>query len=376
MGLPNPRLLIEYWTNSTATFGRDTLDGVIGDALSVGWSWYSRYPANCYFTLRQNSVHNSRILPLRTHIQITYVNDATGYSAVVFTGRLNEPDESGEDVVWTAWNYLAELSLSRTGYRTLYQNKLLGTQIASPEWTAAKAASSSLFGHVVTGTFEDPLGTDGVTPIKTDARFGVIDVPRLLLMFDLTEIGRANTVNNVTFGISRTSPFTFSFRKNAGAAITSKALIYPGIVRDFRHVPGFSSLRNDLATIGTSAGGGATEIVKVNAGSMLDYGRRQDVFAIKTLAGVVGAATEADAQNAITERAVKEATQLSRNVSVDVRADLFEPFDGWDIEDTIPVVIARGRTNIDATYRIVGARGIMDEQGYHPTILLQLPTAA
>ena len=376
MGVPNPRLIIEYWTNSAAHFGRSTLDGVIGDALAVGWSCYSRYPANCYFTLRQNSAHNLRLLPLRTHIQVTYVNDATGYSAIVFTGRLNEPDEAGEDVVWTAWNYLAELSLSRTGYRTLYQNKMLGTEIAQPEWLLAKGATSSLFGHVVTGTIENPLALDGVTPIKTDARFGVIDVPRLLLMFDLSEIGRANTVNNVTFGISRTSPFTFTFLKNAGSAITGKVLVYPGNVLDFRHVPGFSALRNDLATIGTSAGGGATEIVKTDAPNAAIYGLRQDVFAIKTLAGVVGAATEADAQQAITARAVKEATQLARNISVDLRADLFEPFDGWDIEDTIGVEITRGRTVIDAPYRIVGVRGIMDDEGYHPSLVLQLPTAA
>jgi hypothetical protein len=371
---PSPRLYVEYLTNG-ATFGPSALDGVIHDASSVGWSWYSRYPANCYFTLPQTSIHNDRLLPLRTHVRVTYVNDATGYSKVVFQGRLSDPDESGEDVVWTAWNYLAELSLSRTGYRTLYQNKLLGTQIASVEWGLAKSATSSLFGHVTTGTIEDPLALDGSTKIKTDARFGVIDVPRLLLMFDLTEIGRANTLNNVTFEITRESP-TFNFWKNRGSAYTAKTLLYPGIVRDFRFVPGYGALRNDLATIGTSAGGGAAEITKVDATNAATYGLRQDVFTIKTLAGVVGAATESDAQQAITARALKEATQLARNISVDVRSDLFEPFDGWDIEDTIPVNIVRGRTNINDIYRIVGARGVMDAAGYHPQVVLQLPTAA
>jgi len=375
MGVPNPRLIVEYLTNNSTTFGPLAVDGVIGDASSVGWSWYSRYPANAFFTLPQGSVHNDRLNPLLTHIRITYVNDATGYTKVVFRGRLSDPDESGEDVVWTAWSYLSELSLSRTGYRTLYQDKLIGTEIAAAEWGLAKTATYSLFGHVATGTVENPLALDGTTPIKTDARFGVIDVPRLLLMFDLTEIGRANTVNNVTFEITRDNP-TFNFWKNKGSHYGARTLHFPGNIRDFRFVPGFAGLRNDLATIGTSAGGGAVEIIKTDETNAATYGRRQDVFTIKTLAGIVGAATEADAQQAITARAVKEATQLARNISVDVRPDLFEPFDGWDIEDTIAVEIMRGRTAIDDVYRIVGARGVLDAQGYHPQVVLQLPTAA
>lgn len=370
------QLIIEYFTNNGTTFGPSTLDGVIHDAVKVGWSWYSRYPANAFFTLRQDSIHNSRLVPLLTHIRINYVNPGTGHRVVVFTGRLTEPDQSGEDVVYSAWNYLAELSLSRTGYRTMYPNKRIGTEIAAVEWAAAKAQTYSLMGHVVTGTIEDPLGLDAVTPIKTDQRFGVIDVPRLLLMFDLTEIGRANTQNNVTFGISRTAPFTFSFLKNAGTHRAGRKLTYPGNVRDFRFVPGYASLRNDLATIGTSTDGGPVEIVKTDETNAATYGRRQDVFTIKTLAGVSGAATELDAQNAVTARAVKEATALSNMLVLDVRPGLVEPFDGWDIEDTVVVDVNRGRTVLNATYRIVGVRGLMDAGGYHPQLIVQLPTAA
>lgn len=368
-----PRLVVEYLTNNSSTFGPGTVDGVIHDALSVGWSWYSRFPANAYFTLKQDSPHNARLSPLLTHIRISYTNPANGYTKVVFTGRLGEPSSSGQDVVWNCWNYLAELSLSRSGYRTLYPNKLLGTEIVLPEWTAARTATFSLLNHVATGTIQNPLGSDGVTTIKTDARFGVIDVPRLLLMFDLSEIGRANTINNVTFEITRETP-TFNFWKNRGSAITGESLTYPGSLVDYRYIPGFAALRNDLATVGTTSAGGATEIVKTDEANAATYGRRQDVFSIKTLSGLAGAATETDAQNAITARAVKEATALSKSISVDLRLGHFEPFDGWEIEDTVRVQIARGRDNLDAMYRIVGMRAVADERGYHPTLMLQLPT--
>jgi hypothetical protein len=372
-GLPSPRLVIEYWSQNPSTFGPDKRIGYIHDAMKVGWSWYSRFPSNCFFTLRQNSIHNAALDPLRQHVRIWYVNERTGYTAVVFTGRLGEPDSSGEDVIWTSWNYLADLSLSRTGYRVLYPTKLIGTEIAQIEWELARTAIYALLNFVTAGTIENPLGSDGLTLIKTDTRFGVIDVPRLLLMFDLTEIGRANTVNNVTFGITRTAPFQFFFRKNAGVAYLGKRVSFPGSTRDYRFVPGFLALRNDLATIGTTAGGGATEITKTNETSAATYGRRQDVFTIKTLSGLAGATTELDAQTAITARAVKEASQLSRTVLVDMREEEIQPFDGWDIEDTIAVRIRRGRDDISDMRRIVGVRGLQDERGYRGQMMLELP---
>jgi len=373
--IPTPRLVLEYWTQNSSTFGPLAIDGIIDDAVSVGWSWYSRRPAKAFFTLRQGSIHNVRLLPLKHHVRIFYINEATGFGPkLVFSGRLNEPDSSTPDVVWSAWNYLADLSLSRSGYRQLYPTKTIGTEIAAVEWAAAKAATFSLFGHVATGTIENPLDSGGANPVKTDSRFGVIDVPRLLLMFDLSEIGRANTPNNVTYEITREPPFTFNFWKNRGSAYTVKQLGLGHAVRDYRYVPGFAALRNDLATIGSTASGGATEIIKTDEASAAEWGRRQDVFTIKTLAGLAGAPSEADAQTAITAQAVKQATKLSNNLQLDLREQLFEPFDGWDLEDTARVQIKRGRDDIDAAYRILGIRGLQNAQGYHGQLFVSLPT--
>jgi hypothetical protein len=377
--------VVEYLTQNSSTYGPASIDGVIHDAVNVGWSWYSRRPAKAYFTLRQGSVHNARLLPLKHHIRIWYLNEVTGYGPVlVFSGRLNEPDSSAQDVVWSAWSYMADLSLSRTGYRKLYPKAKIGSEIAQVEWKAARgevqapnypiAVTYSLLAHVATGTIEDPLDSLGATAIITDTRFGVIDVPRLLLMFDLTEIGRANTTNNVVFEITRATP-TFNFWKNKGSAYTAKRLTMPGNVRDFRFIPGFASLRNDLATIGTSATGSATEIVKTDEASALEWGRRQDVFQIKTLSGVAGAASEVDAQNAVTDAAVRQSVKLAKDLLLDIREQHIEPFDGWDIEDLVTVQIKRGKDTIDATYRVLGTRGVQNAGGYHGQLLLTVPTA-
>lgn len=382
-----PQVWIELFDDDPSTHGPAACKGVIHDALNVGWGWYSRFPANAFFTLRQDSVYNTLISPGLSHVRIWFADPALAYGPIlVFNGRLYDPDESGEDVVWTAWNYMAELALSLTGFRRLYPGKKLGTEIARPEWDGdttdwpdygAKVRSNSLLNHVASGTFQDPLEDDGVTEVTTDQRFGVVKTSRLLLMFDLTEMGRANTTNNVTYEITRSVTPTFNFWKNRGSSYTAQRLMFPGNVKDFRYVRGVRDIRNVLDTVGSDASGVAVAVEgKVTAGSygMTSFGRREDVFTIKTLAGAKGS-TESAQQQAITDRAVIEATQLTGALALDVRPNLFLPYNGWDLEDTIRVQLKRGMTNIDADYRIIGVRGRMTGAGYEQTVFLQVPTA-
>lgn len=387
--LPFPRLVFEVFSDSASTHGPSTCKGILTGAIRMGWSWYSRFPSSAFFTLRQDDPMNAELVPGLDHLRVWYVDDARGYGPVlVFNGRLGDPDESGDDVVWTAWSYLAELALSRTGYEVYYKSKQIKT-IVENEWSrdessgkfkdyGAKVRTYSLLDHVATGTIQNPKAEDGTSEMLTDPGFGVIDVPRLLLFFDLTEMGRANTTQNTTFEISRSTSPTFNFWRDRGSAITGQALTYPGVVQDFRHIPGVVDVRNDLATIGQKKGKNV-EIIATQATGTYGYesfGRRQDTFAIKTLAGypkLTSETSKSSAQVSITKRAVKEATQPTRALQLSVRPDLFQPFDGWDIEDTIPVEISEGRTSIDRPYRIVGARGVLDRAGYRQNIFVTVP---
>lgn len=396
--LPFPRIVLEVFSDDATTHGPSTLKAVIHDAVKIGWSWYSRFPSSCFFTLRQSSTHNVDIVPGLDHLRAWYINDATGYGPVlVFNGRIGDPDESGDDVIWTAWSYLAELALSRSGYQVYYKTKQLSV-VVTDEWSKddasgkfrgygakvrrpnASSGIKSLLNHVATGTIQNPKASDGTSEMLTDPAFGVIDVPRLLLMFDLTEIGRANTTQNTTFEISRSTSPTFNFWRDRGTAITTQRLTFPGVVKDFRYVPGVLDIRNDLATIGTKAGKNIEVVAQQQTGTYGydSFGLRQDTFTIKTLSGypkLADDASKSSAQVSITQRAVKEASTLTRALQLDVRHQLFEPFDGWDIEDTITVQASRGRTAIDTAYRIVGARGVLDDQGYDQSIFLTLPVS-
>ncbi len=410
-GVPFANLFIEILSNETTNFGPTDAHGrtgatararrVIHDARNIGWSWYSRFPSNAFFTLPQDSIHNLDLHPGLDHVRIWYANESTGYGPIlVFNGRLGDPSESGDDVVWTAWSYLAELSLSRTGYNILYKHKLIG-DIVENEWHGTQAPitgtakypsaadpgpygarnkTGSLLGHVTTGTIQTPRNSTNGYDVRTDAQFGVMDVPRLLLFFDLTEMGRANTTQNTVMEISRSTTPTFNFWKDKGSALTGQQLMFPGNVLDFRYTPGVMGIRNDLATIGTKHSR-ATEIVeRLSSGTYgyTNFGRRQDTFPIKTLAGYGHIDDEATgkfkAQTQITKSAVRQSTQLTKQIQVDIRPDTLEPFQGWDIEDTIVAELRRGRTRLNSAYRIIGIRAMQDHLGFRHSLILTLPT--
>ncbi len=354
--------------DSGATFGPNNKLAELWGARNVGWAAYDRRAGKAFATVSQTDPLLSLLTELTTHVKIWRVAPAGNTN--LFSGAFIDSDETGDDIVLEFFDYKALLAISRAGFKTLYPTKKLGTEIVSPEWVLAKGATYSPLGFVTNGTIEDPLGTDGTTPIKTNAQFGTMDQNRLQLFYDLSEMGRANTINQVTFDISRTSPHTFSFLKNAGT-LRDFGLVLNGNVSDYRHLPRWKSYRNDLATLGMNAAGGPAEITKTDETAAAAKGRRQDVFTIRTLLGISGAATEADQQQAVAARMLKSAVNQQPVLMLALMPGFLAPFDGWDLNDRVPVEISNGRTSITTTRRIVGAQVIYTDAGESLSIITE-----
>ena len=493
--------------DSSDTFGPNNKLGELWDMRNLGWSRYDRMPGRGFFTLYQDSPNLARIIPLITHVRVTRC--APAGNVEVFNGIVSDYNSTGDDVIFDIYDYVSLLSLSRSGYRTMYPTKLIGTEIVLPEWALAKgptsnlvvngsfesgwtgwdhphsetidatvahdgtkslkftgalgydyvsgswsavaghtytlsfwmltsgatstsgagvvcegaggggylvtttlptswtfytttwtqtttngrnvvltnsyggtstgtiwiddvqvldSASSSPLAFVTTGTIENPLGSDNLTAITTNAQFGLMDQMRLALFYDLTEMGRANTTNQVTYEITRTAPFTFNFWKNKGSLVDTP-LVLNGTVSEYQHAPNWAGLRNDLATLGTTVGGGATEVVKVDTDSSDVFGLRQGVFAIQTLAGASGT-VETDQQQAVAARALKTAARGQGALWLTLVPGIIEPFTGWDICDTMPVEIVNGTDSLTGAWRVVGARAIVGEPGERSQILI------
>lgn len=341
--------------DSGPTFGPNQRLADIADARYVGWAAYDRLASPAFFTLPARSPHLADLTPLLTHVAIWRIG--TSETRQVWAGIVVDTDQMGDDVIVSCWDYLGLLGVSRSGFQTLYPNKKLGTEIVAPEWTAARTASYSPLGFVATGTIEDPVGSDGVTPIRTNAEFGTLDQMRLRLFWDLSEIGRANTDRQVTFEITRTPPYTFNFWANKG---TTRAieLDLGSEIDDYRYLPGWRRYRNDLATLPLDPSGGVSEIVVTDSAGVAGYGRRQDVFVPPTLLGL-GGATENDQLRAAAERELRRRGQAAPSLLLDLVAGAVEPFAGWDLSDIIRVAIANVT---DDTWRIVGWRTLYDGQ--------------
>lgn len=326
--------------------------------INLAWQGYMNLPSRAAFTLlRKNTVLDS-IAWMQDHIKI-YRESSKGVTPV-FAGKLVKPAYGTHDAVVQCWDYTAFLSRSRSGPNVTYPSKLVGSEIVSPEWAAAKAATNSLFTFVTTGTIEDPLGLDGVTAIKTNADFGVNLFSRLFTFYNLAEMAMANTSNNVVFGISRTSPHTFTFLKNKGTAkLNDYALTYPGTILDYQFDPGWDQYVNDLATlVNDSTTGAASEYDATTADVATSaYRRLQDTAILRTLMGVTGATTETDQMKAATQRQLSVRSRAVPNLMVTPTPGYYHPYDGHDLGDTLRVRIANSAGTgavIDAMLRLYG----------------------
>jgi hypothetical protein len=165
------------------------------DMLNLVWQQGLNFPGQCAFSLTRWNRKIASLNYMRDHIKV--FRDTPAGTKTVFAGKIIKPSFSGRDLVVTCWDYMSFLQRSRTGFRVMYPNKKIGTEIVSPEWVLAKAVTDSPFAFVTTGTIEDPLAIDGVTAITTNSEFGVVDFDRLFLFYAMAELSMANTSNTV-----------------------------------------------------------------------------------------------------------------------------------------------------------------------------------
>lgn len=327
------------------------------DALNIRWERGVNQPATAVLTLTRFSDKLAKLLYMQDHIKIW--RECSAYTKPVFSGKIIKPSKGARDGVVFCWDYLSFLARSRTGFRTLYQDKLIGSQVVQPEWVLAKGVGTSPFAFVTNGAFEDPLGLDGVTPILTNEQFGVIDFDRLTVFQTLAEMSMANTDNVVVFEITHETPHTFNFWKNRSTRRTNYDFSYPGNLIDVDHDPGYDRIEDDLATVIIDPTTGAqTEYVLTDAPTIALYRRLQGAAAIKTLFGLdLGTSTETDMQKTGLARLLTQAIAVPKLITLFPRQGEYHPFDGHELGDTFRIRLQasdRIGTDYDAYSKLLG----------------------
>jgi hypothetical protein len=306
------------------------------DMLNVTWQASLNFPGQAAFTLSRFNPKLANFLYMQDHIKI--YRETAGGLRTVFAGKVVKPAKGPRDSIVYCWDYLSFLQRSRTGFKVLYPNKKIGTEIVQVEWGLAKAVGTSPFAFVADGTFEDPLGLDEVTPITVNNQFGVIDFDRLFTFHALSEMAMANTSHTVVFEITRELPHTFNFWKNKSSVQNLWHLTYPGNLIDYSLDTGHDEIVNDLATpILDPTTGAQVEYTLSDAGSIALYRRLQNAITIKTLYGVTTGTTETDQQKAALARIISQAIAVPKLLTAFPRQGEIDPFVGWDLGDSFRV---------------------------------------
>ena len=326
------------------------------DMLNLVWQQGLNYPGQAAFSMNRFNRKLADFDYMRDHIKIIREDDRA--TKTVFAGKIVKPSISAQDTVVYCWDYTAFLQRSRTGFRTLYTEQTIDS-IVSAEWALAVAADKSVVAFVNTGTIQQPLGLDGVTPIKTNNQFGVVDFDRLYLFFALSEISMANTSNTVVFEITRETPHTFNFWKNRSIQRTTYDLVFPGNLIDYDFDKGTDQIVNDLATvIIDSTTGQQVEYALTDTASKNLYRRLQSATTIKTLFGITSGTTESDQQKAALARLLTISAGIPRLVTAFPRQGEITPFDGWELGDSFRTTIQKSDRSGDDLDAYLKATGI------------------
>jgi hypothetical protein len=309
------------------------------DMLNVVWQQGLNFPGQAAFSMTRYNRKLGSISWMRDHIKI--FRESPAGAKTVFAGKLIKPGYSSRDVTITCWDYASFLQRSRTGFRIMYPEKKIGTEIVGPEWALAKAVTDSPFAFVATGTIEDPLALDGVTPVKTNSEFGVVDFDRLFLFYAMAELSMANTSNTVSFEITRESPHTFNFWKNRSVQRTNYAF-HDAVLIDYDYSGNQDQIQNDIATIIVDpTTGQQAEYSLVDTGSSALYRRLQSAVTIKTLFGITSGTTATDQQKAALARMLTVSSTPPNLVVAFPRQGEFDPFVNCDLGDSFRTTLRK-----------------------------------
>jgi len=307
------------------------------DALNLTWQQGLNFPGQMAFSLTRWNPKIADLAWMIDHVKV--FRDTPAGLRTVFAGKVIKPSYTGRDLVVTCWDYASFLQRSRTGFRILYPNKKIGTEIVSPEWAAAKNVDMSPFAFVATGTIEDPIALDGLTAITVNSEFGVVDFDRLFLFYAMAELSMANTANTVAFEITRELPHTFNFWKNRSTARTNYSFQSEALI-DYDYSGNQDQIQNDIATVILDpTTGQQVEYSLADTDSKNLYRRLQSAVTIKTLFGLNSGSTETDQQKAALARMLTQSADPPKLVVAFPRQGEFDPFVDCDLGDTFRVTI-------------------------------------
>jgi len=355
-----PPFVVKLWDINASDRSRGTLKAIITDARDIGVSSHANEGGELFFTLPWNHPSIQECDPWERHYEVTRLNRISGGYDVVGVGLLDDTDEDPNDVIIRGRDYLSLFDSSISGANTSHTSQeygaIISTQISAaifqPSFT-----TKSVTRHITLGTIDN---TSQTTTVITSYQ------PRLEFVRSLLDIYQSDSSVRPIVSVTRSTPFTFSFQKNAGVDRTQQRFEFGGLINDFRYVPGFADFGTQAFAVGQKREG-ATLLFSSQG------------YASETTYGIIQKGTlfiDVVNQSALDNKAKRFARDIGtvgKNVALGIRLGGVAPWGWGELGDSLPVVINRGRTQVNGLYTVWGQEWIGKSDGSEDLFLSILP---
>lgn len=353
---------IRLWDMDTSDRSRGSVVATIDDAKDVGVSAYANEGGEMFFTLPMNHPAIGEISPWQRHYQVARLDVQTGTYSAIGVGLIDDYDATDNEVVVYGRDYLSLFDVSISGATQSYTNATyssiiqaeLSLAIFQPSYT-----NKSVSRHIALGTISSTAET---TTVLTSFQ------SRLEFIRQLCEILASDDSTRPIVKVSRSEPFEVTWGANEGSDKEDIRLEYGGVVNGFRFNPGFA----DFATFGYAIG-------QKREGANLLFSTQE--YAASSIWGIIQKSTvflDVVNQTALdrkTKRFARDLGKLNKNLSLRIRSGAIAPVTGWDIADSVRVVINRGLVSLNDLYTVWGWEWTGMKDGSEDLFLDLLPKA-
>lgn len=351
---------VRLWDIDPTDRGRGDQVAFIDDAKDIGVSAYANEAGEMFFTLPMNHPQITQIEPWQRHYEVSRLDISTGLHSVIGVGIVDDFDAVEDEVIVYGRDYLSLFDASISGAQASYTNETY-TDIITNELSAAifqpGRTDLSVSRFISLGTISSVSET---TTVLTSYQ------SRLEFIRQLGGILASDDSTRPIIRVSRTEPFTVTWGANVGSDQNGVRLEYGGSINGFRFNPDFSSFATDIYSIGQKREGAA-----------LLFGH--EIYASPASYGIIQAATvfldvvNQDALDRRTRRFARTLGTTNRNLGLSIRSGGLAPVSGWDIADSVRVVVNRGIVTIDDLYTVWGWEWTGRKNGSEELFLDLLP---
>ncbi len=371
---------------------------LILDAKKIGVSEYHNSPGEIFFTLPNNHPQIATIIPWKTHYDIQQYR-AEGWTTIS-QGWIRDWDSTDQETVFYGIDYLGVLSL-------MYDERFNPEQTPDaaaliwPEDSAGLAGSKYvdqridvIVGDQINRAIHSPSSPIGFMQLgQIDSMSETLTIysqfkERLAFVSGLIDSHRAgsglrtrvmvNRYTTWTSALERTFDYRFDVFNNPGEDRPDLSLEYGGLIQGYRVIP-FGDFGTRALGIGKTITGLRLEYdvepVPPPDGEPDDfyereYGRLSKINFWEDIIDL----------NDLKRRVRQYATRvgaIGKQVGLGLRSDTLGIKDGWDIGDSVPVVIQRGpvdTTTMGSGYwTIWGWAALIHDDGHTDLVLSLTP---